>query len=230
MTSHLTDDDLVLLYYREPGAPAGAARHLAECAECQAASASLTRTLSFCEELPIPQRSQEFGRDVWARLAPSLDEQPANRLTPSWRWWIAATTAAIVLATLFFTEKPKAPAVAGLSDQARDRVLASAVTDHLDRVQILLTEIANTGAADPERAEDLVEENRLMRQSLEAQGESAAIGFLDEVDPVLTEAAHTPGSAPPGEVNDLRDRIESGSLVFKVRVVESNLRSEGKEL
>ncbi len=43
-----------------------------------------------------------------------------------------------------------------------------------------------------ERAEDLVQEGRLMRQSLAAQGESATTNFMDEVETVLTEAAHTP--------------------------------------
>ena len=126
--------------------------------------------------------------------------------------------------------------MAGLSDQARNRILAIAAADHLDRVQILMTEIANTGsrretfASNRERAADLVQEGRLVRQSLAAQGESATTNFLDETERFLIEAAHTPDSASAREVLDLRDRIESGSLLFKVRVVESNLRNEEQKL
>ena len=63
-----------------------------------------------------------------------------------------------------------------------------------------------------------------------AQGETATAGFLDEVETFLIEAEHTPDSATVEEVRDLRDRIESGSLLFKVRIVESNLRNEEQKL
>ena len=32
--THLTEEDLILLYYGEPGAPPGARSHLAECPDC----------------------------------------------------------------------------------------------------------------------------------------------------------------------------------------------------
>ena len=128
--------------------------------------------------------------------------------------------------------------MAGLSDHARERILAIAVADHLERVQTLLTEIADdngTGpdrfASDRERAEDLgAGEAGSMRQSLAAQGETATTNFLDEVETFLTEAAHTPDNATAKDVNDLRNRIETGSLLFKVRIVESNLRNEERKL
>lgn len=243
--THLTEEDLILAYYNEPGA-GHAEAHLAECSGCRAAAESLARALSVCNQWTVPERPPEFGRDVWLRLVPELRAQPAvvQRATGAWRglriWATAAALAMLLLAVFLagrYSRPAPAPVMAGLSDRARERILAIAVADHLDRVQILLTEISNTSGANPEafasdrdRAEDLVQEGRLMRQSLAARGETATTGFLDEVERFLIETAHTPESASGQDVRDLRDRIESGSLLFKVRVVESNLRNEEQKL
>lgn len=244
---HLSEEDLILLYYAEPGAPGDAKSHLTECAECRAAADSLARSLNLFHDLPAPERSASFGRDTWTRLVPALSLQPE----PKRRWrmpvWLSATALALLLVAVFLAGRFSRPAasptpvpatvIAGLSDQARERILAIAVADHLDRVQNLLTEISDDNATGPEgfaddraRAEDLVEEGRLMRQSLAARGETAITNFLDQVETVLTEAAHTPDSASAAQVRALRDRIEAGSLLFKVRVVESNLRNEEQKL
>ena len=238
---HLSEEDLILLYYAEPGAPGDAKAHLAECAECRAAAASLAKSLTLCNELAVPERSTEFGRDTWMRLVPALALEPEPKRT--WRVpvWLTATALAILLAAVFlagrFSRRMATPVMAGLSDRARERILAIAVADHLDRVQNLLTEIADDQGADAQgfadnraRAEDLVEEERLMRQSLVARGDTRTTNFLDEVETVLTEASHTPDSASTDQVRDLRDRFEAGSLQFKVRVVESNLRNKEQKL
>ena len=251
--NHLNEEDLVSLYYAElyaePTAPEGARTHLNECEQCRRAADALNKTLAICNEWTVPERSPEFGRDVWNRLAPELAASSPRR---GWRRFfepqpvralVAAAGLAVLLVGVFFagrfsrpTSSP-APVMAGLSDQARARILTIAVADHLDRVQMLLTEIANTQgsrssnfATDRERAEDLVQEGRLMRQTLAAQGETATTGFLDEVERFLIEAAHTPDGAGAAQVRDLRERIDSGSLLFKVRIVESNLRNEEQKL
>ena len=242
--THLTEEDLILVYYNETGT-SHAKNHLAECRECRVAAESLARALSVCNEWTVPEPPPEFGHDVWVRLAPQLDvPRRKSRRWHGFRVWAAAAGFAVILLAVFMagrysrpTPAMNAPVIAALSDQARERILAIAVADHLDRVQILLTEIANTGVSNPEtfaadrdRAEDLVQEGRLMRQSLAAQGESPTTNFLDEVERFLIEAAHTPDSASTQAVADLRERIESGSLLFKVRIVESNLRNEEQKL
>lgn len=239
---HLNEEDLILAYYNEPGAEP-ARTHIAECVECRAAAESLARTLSLCDEIPVPERSADFGRDVWNQLVPQLSNYPqVNRRWHGFRVWAAAAACAVVLVGVFFAGRYSRPTattpslMAGLSDQARERILETAVADHLDRVQILLTEIANTStspetlALDRTRAQDLVQEGRLMRQSLAAQGETPTTSFLDETERFLIEAAHTPDAASAEQVAELRDRIESGSLLFKVRIVESNLRNEEQKL
>ena len=68
-----------------------------------------------------------------------------------------------------------------------------------------------------------------MRQSLADQGESATLSLLDEVERFTLEVANAPERASPEEINALRQRIDSGSLLFKVRIIESNLRTEGQK-
>ncbi len=243
---HLSEEDLILAYYNEPGAADFAGPHLAECAECRAAAESLAQTLNICNNWTVPEPSSDFGRDTWLRLVPSLDTPPQPA---GWRAWFrgrplrimtAAAGFAVLLVAVFlagrYSRPTASPEMAGLSDQARERILATAAADHLDRVQILLTEIANSGdapaalATDRERAAELVKESRLVRQSLAAKGETVTTSFLDETERFLLEAAHTPVTNSGEEVRGLRDRIESDSLLFKVRVVESNLRNEERKL
>jgi hypothetical protein len=127
--------------------------------------------------------------------------------------------------------------MAGLSSQARERILEISLADHLDRAGMLLTEISNTGTPDARgfalergRAQDLVEEGRLMRQTLEMRGGSATLAFLDEVERFLLEVANAPDAVNPGEMREMRERIGSGSLLFKVRIIEANLRTQGQKL
>jgi hypothetical protein len=238
---HLTEEDLILAYYNEPGAADFAHPHLAECAECRSAAEALAQTLQLCNEWTAPEPSPDFGRDVWLRLVPALETHHA----PGWRGLFsgrplriltAVAGLAVLLLAVFlagrYSRPTEPPVMTGLSDGARERILAIAVADHLDRVQILMTEIANGGeapvslAADRARAGELVKESRLVRQSLAARGETTTTSFLDEVERFLIEAAHTPDTDDGREVRGLRDRLESASLLFKVRVVESNLRNE----
>jgi hypothetical protein len=235
---HLSEEDLILIYYDEPEGSGGARAHLAECAQCEAAAASLAQTLDLCNEWNVPEPDSGFERSVWAGLAPELDVRKSGSKPRGWfipRVWIAAAaTATLVIAAFFLgrgSREPRreAPAIiAGLSNQARQRILEISLADHLDRAGMLLTEISNThfsNTGSPDfivergRAQDLVEEGRLMRQSLARQGGSATLAFLDEVERFLVEVANTPDSVSPREVRQMQERIGSGSLLFKVRII-----------
>ncbi len=100
---------------------------------------------------------------------------------------------------------------------------------------MLLTELGNaddnnTGdfALERERARDLVQEGRLMRQVAEGRGETGILPLLDDVERLVLEVANAPDRAAPDEMRELKRSIGANSLLFKVRIMESNLRNEGR--
>lgn len=231
---HLTEDDLVLLYYDEPGAPHQARVHLAQCPECRAAAESLAQTLDVCNALAVPEPDAQFGRSVWARLVPQLE---SRRKPFAPRFWItAAAMAALMIAAFLagrFSWQPAPAITAGLSAQARERILAISVADHLERAQLLLTEISNMSdtdaaelAADRSHARDLANENRLMRQVILSSHENAGMApLLDDVGRFVLEVANAPDKVTAADVRDLKLRLDSESLLFKIRILETNLRT-----
>lgn len=230
---HVTEEDLVLLYYGEPGVSAAARGHVRECPGCAAAAKSLALTLNACNEWQIPEPEPELSRSVWAQLAPRLESKPVRHGLPI-RWLVPAFCALLLVAFLTgrFTGRPQPVMMAGLSDQARQRILAITVADHLDRVEMLLTELSNaTSAAEFSstrgRAQDLVQEGQLVLQTVSLNpGETATATMLDEMERFLLEVANAPEPASPEQRQALQRRLQSGSLLFKVRIIETNLRTK----
>jgi hypothetical protein len=229
---HVSEEDLILIYYAEPGVPEEARAHLVECGHCRAAADALAQTLNLCNEWSVPEPDAGFERRVWP-------QRQRDWFIP--RVWIGVAAAVVLLIGAFqlgrVSKAPQPLAIAGLSKQARERILEISLADHLDRADMLLTEISNAGESAPldfaserGRAQDLVEEGRLMRQTLARQGASPTVTFLDEVERFLIEVANAPDSVSPREVEELQQRIGSGSLLFKVRIIESNLRTQGQKL
>jgi len=233
---HLSEEDLILIYYEEPGVPEEVHAHLAECGQCRAAGDSLAQTMDLCNEWKVPVPDAGFERRVWD-YRPRAWSVPRAGSMP--RWMAVAAAAVLLIGAFLLGRGSRAPQhtiqptiLAGLSKQARERILEISLADHLDRTGMLLTEISNAGdlAAERGRAQDLVEEGRLMRQTLARQGASPTLTFLDEVERVLLEVANAPDSVSPRQVEELQQRIGSGSLLFKVRIIESNLRTQGQKL
>jgi hypothetical protein len=229
---HLSEEDLILLYYGEPGVLEEARTHLSECPQCKAAADSLARTLNLCNEWGVPEPDAEFERRVWAY-------KPHGWNVP--RLWIGVAASVVLLIGAYqlgrISRTSQPVITSGLSRQARERILQISLADHLDRAGMLLTEISNAGdsgsldfASERSRAQDLVDEGRLMRQTLARQGVSPTLTFLDEVERFLIEVANAPDAVSPGQVRELQERIGSGSLLFKVRIIESNLRTQGRKL
>jgi hypothetical protein len=222
---HLSEEEQILLYYNETGTTETIRAHVAECAACRAASAALARVLDSCNEWQVPEPDAGFERRIKAGLTPV-------HVMPVREWLFAAVAVAAVLLITFFagrvTRRSQPSVFAGLSSQAQHRILEISLADHLDRAELLLTEIANapdSEQVDRTRAQDLVDEGRLMRQTLAREGESATLALMDEVERFMLEAANTPDQAG---VRALRERITSDSLLFKVRIIEANLRTQGQ--
>lgn len=233
--NHLTEEELVLYYYGETtGGEAEA--HLAVCEDCRAHYAGLQRVLNVVDCFPVPERGENYGRQVWQRLGLERPRFWKPWLFPARRWAsIAAVAALVVAAFLAGRLSPRPPRqTAGNSGQVRERILLVALGDHLERSQMVLVELANADprhgldiSAEQERAGELINENRLYRQTAARTGETAVAGVLDELERVLLEIARGPSTLTPEDVERIRNRIKADGILFKVRVIGSTV--QGKE-
>jgi hypothetical protein len=238
---HATDEELILEFYGEPAF--GVSDHLAGCAECRAKFAALQRTLNVVD-LPVPQRPPDYEERVWRSIAPAIGVSKQARGSHWWQFgrreWATALAMVCVAVLAFLVgrhgQPPPAPADmrAGGTEVARDGVLTAAVGDHLERSEFVLAELVN---ADPaarqlnisgERmlAENLLMANRLYRQTADAEGRTAMVALLEDLERVLLEITHSPESLDAEEASTLRRRVEEQNLLFKVRVVGSKLREQ----
>lgn len=244
---HLNEDELILAHYGESKGRAVEA-HLAACEQCRGQLQELARVLKMIELPPEPQRSEQYGSEVWNRIRAALPERQ-----PGWReqmlaWWrrpqawatagaMATLVVAAFLAGQYWGAGP-APNMAGpttpppAKEKIRERVLLVAVGSHLERSQMVLVEIANAHAADgvdisheQRRAQELISANRLYRQTATETGDASVAAVLSQLESVLMEIAHRPSKLNKGEMERLQRQIESRGLIFKIRVVESNVRS-----
>jgi hypothetical protein len=249
--NHLTEEELILHFYGETAREdeGRVDEHLASCDACRASQATLKRVLHLVETTPMPEARPGFERDVWARLEPQLDQLavPSSLFSSGWFSWMRApqwafagvaalVVAAFVAGRMYSPAQPgsvtttSTPAVADAGSP--ERVLRSAVGDHLERSQMMLVELVNSGdraiGDEQGRAEDLVAANRLFRQSAEQSGDAAIVDILDDLERVLLEIANAPKDMTSGEISDLKTRIETEDLLFRVRVIASEMRQRNQ--
>jgi len=239
--THVTEEDLVLHFYGEAPDETRIESHLASCAACQDEYARLTRVLALVDTAdsfnPADAPGPAFEREVWARLEPTLAahrESWFSRLfhgTP--KWALAGGIATLVLAAFVagrFTGDTPPAAVADADTDVAGRVLVVAVVDHLDRSQMVLMEVMNADvesaldlSGEQTLARELITANRLYRQTARQTGDGSMSEVLDELERVLLEIANTPADATMDDLDALRARISSRGLLFKVRVVHSEM-------
>jgi hypothetical protein len=258
LPTHLNEDDLVLHYYGEttPRDEAHTTLHLASCVRCRGEFTRLQRVLGVIDEttVSVVDLPPSFERTVWARLEPNLRRERRH-----WLSWLVTSPAPLALAATvvvlvvgaFFAGRALSPAAPGgapvatatatpadaaAADQLRERILLVDLGEHLDRSQMALVELASSedeGQIDMSderaRAEQLVADTRLYRQAAKQAGDAAMSDLLDEIERVLTEVATTPNTVSASELADVRKRIASGDLLFKVRVVSSDVRERQKQ-
>ncbi len=236
--THLSEEQLVLHYYGEEGDTLAAEQHLESCGECRAVYGSLQRVLNVVDGFPLPERPADYGERVWRSVEGRL---PARRRRWAWilparvRWAAAGAAFAGLLTIAFvagrFYPQRRANEAASADPQTGRRVLLVAVGDYLERSQMVLVELANANpkraldiSAEQERAADLVSESRLYRQTAATVGDDAVASVLDDLDRVLLEIAHAPPRLSPGDLEKLRRRLEAEGILFKIRVLDSNVR------
>ncbi len=245
MTTHLNEDDLVLHYYGELAGreEQRVATHLASCSTCRHEFTRLQRALGLIEEATLsPVLPDDFEQAVWARLVPDLRRDRRSRFS-----WLVLSPVPLALAAAvlvlvgaaFFAgrmsspHRPAAPDAQMSGDQVRERILLVDLGEHLERSQMILVELVSSdreaALVSRENAEQLLRANRLYRQTAATSGETAIGDLLDELERVLVELAAAPEQLSSGDLEGVRTQIEGKGLLFKVRVVSSEIRNRQEE-
>ncbi len=243
---HPTEEDLILHYYGESHDEAEVEQHLATCDACRADFARLRHTLSLVEAAEVPAPPEGFERTVWARLEPTLPAKGRWRILQlvhaSPRWVFAGGVVAAVLVSFLagrFSRGGPASIVPAPAAEAgaTERVLLVELVDHLDRSQMVLIELLNAEDdaevafwGEQSRAKELVAANRLYRQSAAQAGDEVMGIVLDDLERVLLEIANAPPDARIHDFDALRERIASRGLLFRVRVVQSEMRERERRV
>jgi hypothetical protein len=242
---HMTEEALIA--YRE-GVSAErteVAEHLAACEECRAEFERIEAVLAALDTLPVPDPGDDYGRRVWQQIAPRLPEKHM-------RWWQSwfepkrlvafGAVAALIVAAFLIGRRTGLPVTGGpdlSASKVRERVLVVAVGEHLGRSEMMLVELSNAEpmnpgqkqvniAAEQRRAEDLLDENRLYRQTALQEGDTALASVLDELERTLLDVAHSPDEVTPAQLEKIRQKIEARGILFKVRVVGKELEERQK--
>jgi len=244
----ITDDDLVLLYYGEHEDPA-LARKVAADQELSARFEALGAELGQIDNFSPPVPDEDYGVDTWLKISPQLTVSPENS-TGFWnslrhglarpRFSFTGIAAVAVVAVLAFMlgrqgtqpgmELPTdngIPQTASLGQLDTQRLLTSSVSGHLEQLNIVLTEFANSEESrsnEAERATDMLVANRLYRQAAAARGDQALATFLAGLEPLLIEMAYEAHQGSPATRNRMQQEIR-GSLLFRVRAVSQRLQN-----
>jgi len=228
---HATEEDLLTLHWEGTRRTAA---HVASCAECASRLKTLRALLARIEEEPVPERGEDYGREVWARLAPRLPSAPRPVRRP---WFLApkplvaaGALGAVVLAA-FLAGQAAARRAAVSTPAARDRVLLIAVGEHLERTEAVLLELVHGPgeggldvSSEQARLSDLLPANRLYRQAANRSGEAGVSGVLDDLERILLDVRHGPSRLSAAEREALARRIDAEGVLFKIRILGSRLR------
>jgi hypothetical protein len=255
---HLGDETLTLLYYGElTGADEVAARtHLGVCPACRRQHDELLRLFALVDNDLVPEPPPGFEAAVWRRLEPSLAAASGSsgetsglswrlRRWLAWprpmRWSLAGAMAMVVVlafvAGRMWERSPgegtqasqdgDAVDVAGL----RERVLLSALGDHLDRSEGVIVDLATAApaagldiSADQRRAVDLLASTRIYRRAALEAGDRNVAAVLEALERVLVEATMSPATPSAYELAALQARITKQELLFRLRAASLAVR------
>ncbi|MGZ4860774.1 MAG: anti-sigma factor family protein [Candidatus Angelobacter sp.] len=239
--NHLSEEQIVLHYYGDAEETAEVERHLAACPNCRAEFSSVQSMLAQIEPLEVPEPPAGFEEKTWLNVRDRLPEKGGflRRLFGPQQKWALAGTMVLLLAAAFlagrFWPRPDQQIAHKPETVNPQRVVLVAVGDHLERSQMLLVEIMNADTRGPinfssEQAEarDLLDSNHLYRVSAQQSGDPQVARLLDQLGRVLAEIANGPAEVSPGDLEQVRHSIQSEGLLFKVRVVGSEVNSRAR--
>src|SRR5882757_5907576 len=87
-TSHLTEEQLVDLYYGGVQDAPEASEHLHTCKACGEDYNQLRALLvAVSESVPVPERGEDYGREVYLRVLDRIEEEAAaTEVERTWKW------------------------------------------------------------------------------------------------------------------------------------------------
>ena len=242
----ITDDDLTLLFYGEHDEPE-LASIVAESEELSARYDALCAELQLADAFVPPPRGDDYGAEVWQQISPRIADERSG--SASWlknwlsslaqpRFSLAGALSLVLVAVLAFTlgrnggesslNQPLDPAnatAAAFADIDSDRLLTHSVSGHLEQVNLVLTQFANsteTRSNEAEYATDMLVANRLYRQAAVTQGNHKLATFLADLEPLLIELAYEAQSGSPATRERMQKEVREG-LLFRVRVMNKQL-------
>lgn len=233
---HLTEEQIVLHCYGDAEDGAAIEQHLQECRECREEFGKVKALLAGIPVVEVPEPPAYLEQKVWLRVRDEAPEKKPAAWMPKWAWGavMAMLLAAAFLAGRFWPRKFEVQNPPQMAKANPERVLLVAVGNHLERSQMLLVEIMNSNeqgtidlSDEQVHARDLLDANRLYRLSAQRSGDPAVAHLLDELERVLAEIADGPSELTPGELKQIRNRIQSQDLLFKIRVIGSKVNKPG---
>ena len=244
---HTTEEELFAYREGEMKGRQAIAAHLRECGECRAELERIDEVFQALDAMPVPDPGEEYGAKVWRQIRNRLPKHAPKRGANGWSAWfaprrlVAVGIAAALLILAFYAGRKTGPSRGGeeIADagKIRERVLVVAVGEHLGKSEMILMELSNAQPAETgkklinistaqKRAEDLVEENRLYRQTALEGGDNAIASTLDELQRVLLDVANSPAELTLAQFESIQKRIAAQGILLKVRVVRQELRAE----
>jgi hypothetical protein len=237
--NHLSEEQIVLHYYGDAEEASEVERHLAACADCRAEFARVQAMLKQIEPLEVPEPAAGFEEKTWLNVRDRLLQKGGflRRLFGQQQKWALAGAMALLLAAAFLAGRfwPRPGQQIAQQPPAQinpHRVVLVAVGDHLERSQMLLVEIMNADTKGPvnfsseqAQARELLDSNHLYRASSQQAGDPQVARLLDQLGRVLAEIANGPAEVSPEDLQQVRHTIQSEGLLFKVRVVGSEVNS-----
>jgi hypothetical protein len=239
---HAKEEELIAFHDGERSGREKLSAHLESCPECRAAFEKIEAVFAAMDSLPVPDPGENYGQRVWAAISPRLREHQA-------RWWenflaprrlvavgaFAMIVIAAFVAGRYWPSKSQTPDANNIDTATvRERILVVAVGDHLSKSEMLLVELSNAQpnpasgklvniSAEQKRAEDLLEENRLYRQTALTEGDQVMASTLDELERVLLDVANSPDEVTPARFDAMQKKLASRGILFKVRVIRQGL-------
>jgi hypothetical protein len=243
---HMNEEELYAYREGEMKQRETIAAHLQQCGECRAELERIDLVFQALNAIPVPDPGEDYGSKVWRQIENRLPEKRASW----WSAWFAprrmlamgAAAALLVAAVLsghylwprdILTGMFPTPAKSAGAFSSSPSAIISASRDGFNGTRQPPTtesgkKLINI-SMEQKRAEDLVEENRLYRQTAVSDGDNAMAHTLDELERVLLDVANSPAEVTPAQFESIQKRIAAQGILLKVRVVRQELRTEARE-